>query len=233
MISTKSLSVPFIKITHGGATVSGSGAMLNYYLHHATSKPEHIVIFMTKDDVNANGLFADTSKRYLDFMTWKQYVHWNYSRLRTTRGSIYQKTMAVWSRLFVRPEFRADWLTKNHFLRLPFIDQKKITMDVMKDYYFEDRGFSLVADVCSRNGVQLVSVVLLPIKNTYAQWHDRLYPQLPYKTIRKKIALLCAQHDIRFIDLSEPLPAQYFADYFHVNSTGSDYIVSQLASSFR
>lgn len=227
------LSAPFIKITHGGATVNGSGAMLDYYLRLAVIKPKHVVVFMTKDDVNANGWFAETSTLYFEFMTWKKYVHWNYSRLRATRGSIYQKTMELWSTLFVRPEDQANWFKKYAFFRLPNVDQKCVTMGVMKDYQFDDRGFSLVADVCRNHGVQHISIVLLPISDSYAQWHDRLYPQLPYKTIRNKIAMLCARNDIHFIDLGKPLPAKYFSDFFHMNSTGSDYIMPLLASCFR
>jgi hypothetical protein len=206
--------------------------MMDYYLRHIKTKPKHIYIFTTKDDLNKNGLNADTSKRYLEFITWKQYVHWNYSRLRMTRGYIYQKTLALWLRLFVRPEGRAEWFSKYTFIKFN-IDTKTITMDMMKNYYFDDRGFSLVESVCRKYEIKDVSVVLLPVSSPYAQWHDRLYLHTPYNTIRKKIAVLCEQQDIRFIDISEPLPAQYFADYFHVNSTGSDYIVSLLASSLR
>jgi len=205
---------------------------MDYYLKHAKTKPKHIYIFTTKDDLNKNGLGADTSKRYLEFITWQQYVHWNYSRLRAARGSIYQKAMELWSALFVRPEVRAEWFSNYTLINFK-VNTKEITMAAMRNYYFDDRGFSLVASLCRKHDVSDISVVLLPVSSAYVQWHDRLYPHMPYNSIRKKIAMLCEQHDISFIDISDPLPAQYFGDFFHINSTGSDYIITLLSSFLR
>jgi len=224
------LGAPYIKITHGGATLNGSAAMLDYYLNNAPAKPDHVFIFITKDDLNANGMNAATSKRYLQLMTWQKYARWNYSRLRSVRGDIYQKILNIWLRLFVPFEDRAAWNQKYRTFRTPEMNPKSITRSMMQDYQFDDRGFALLADVRQRHSVKHVSVILLPISRSYVQWHNRVYPHLPYDSIRHTIALQCSQHNLNFIDLGDPLPDRYFNDYFHVNSTGSDYMRRLLAN---
>lgn len=224
---------PTITITHGGATLLGSAALLDYYLRRTPAIPEHIAVFITKDDISAHGLNAETSRHYLEFITWKQHVRWNYSRLRSARRNVYQKIATFWSRLFLKPENRSEWDSRYQALNWGTIDPKKITRHMMKNFHFDPRGFALLAKTCSSHGVATASVVLLPVSTSYAQWHDRLYPLMTYSTIRKRTSALCEQTGLNFIDLAEPLDKKYFDDFFHVNQHGSALMQDRIIDSFQ
>ena len=62
-----------IKLCHGGATVRGSAAMLDFYANKIQYQPARVILFITKDDLNPNGLGAKTSKTYLQYLTLRKY----------------------------------------------------------------------------------------------------------------------------------------------------------------
>ena len=63
---SKDLGLAAISLCHGGATVRGSAAMLDFYLKEVSYKPEYVMLVVSKDDFNPNGLGAQTSETYLD-----------------------------------------------------------------------------------------------------------------------------------------------------------------------
>lgn len=222
----------FIKITHGGANVQGSAALTDLYLDLSSVVPKEVVFFVIKDDVNANGLNTETSKHYLSLMTWKRYLFWNYSKLRSVRKSLYHKILNAWSKYFVDHASLPQWNKQFRLVRLPHIDQKAITQAMMDKYHFDPAGFSMVADICYKCGVKQVSVVILPISEAYAQWHNRMYPRMTCRHISKRVREECASERLRCIDISDPLPGDFFRDYFHLNDFGSEEVEERLSSFF-
>jgi hypothetical protein len=226
---TKFVGLPCVKLCHGGATVRGSAAMLDYYLRHASTMPEYLILFMTKDDVNPNGLGAQTSGKYLEFITWRRYLYRYSSSLRSIRGAIGSKIIHAWALLFVAQEHRVPFLEKYDGVKLPPIDQKAITRGMMKDYAFDEGGFYLLSQVCRRYRVKHVAVVVLPVAEAYRMWHNRIFPEITYEEIRKKIKTVCALLGFTVMDLGDPLPDDMFSDMFHVNTKGCVHITDQLS----
>ena len=212
-------SIPhrFVKLIHGGATVEGSAALIEFYLKETLIRPEQVILFIVKDDVNVNGLGAKTSKTYLDLITWKKIFCWNYSYLRSVRHALQIKIMTIWSKIFIPPEKRKEWFLKYSPYRIGKINPKETTQAMMHNYQLNIKGFQHLSEIRDRFGIKSISVVFLPVSGSYIQWHNRLYPQLPYQAIRKKIRNICALYHFAFIDLGDPLSKECYADFIHLN----------------
>ena len=212
-----SIPYPFVKLIHGGATVEGSAALIEFYIKKTYIRPEHIIIFIVKDDVNANGLGAKTSKTYLDLITWKKLFQWNYSYLRSVRYSLKIKIMTIWSKIFIPPEKRNAWFVKHSPYRIGKINPKEITKGMMHNFHLNIKGFQYLSELRNRFGIKSISVIFLPVSASYIQWHNRLYPELTYQAIRKKIQNICSLFQFTFIDLGDPLEKECYADFIHLN----------------
>lgn len=224
----KKLNISGIKLCHGGATVGGSGAMLDLYLHSVSFKPDYVILVITKDDLNPNGLNADTSKRYLQAMTWRKYLLLHYSYLRSIRGSIYRKIASLWSLLFIKQQDLVSWREKYVMLRVS-IDPEKIMQRQMQNYTIDNAGLPFFSDVCTQHGLKHISIILLPISEEYRMRHDRQFPHAPYEKIRDSIDRICKMKGFTCIDLGDPLPKDSFTDFFHLDGKGCEYISSVLS----
>jgi hypothetical protein len=227
-----SCHVSAMKFCHGGATLSGSVAMLDFYLKATDHTPRHIVLVVTKDDFNSNGLNERTSEKYLEFMTWRKYFR-IYSFLRAVRGSLYDAAVRLYGRMFISQKNRHDWYRKESFLKID-IDLENVTRLMMEDYSYTSEGFRLLADISRTQTLPGVTVVLLPITRKYLKWHDREYPDMSYDAIRSRIKTDCEQRGFGFIDLGEP-PEEHglFSDYFHLNKQGCAYLTPIICSEIK
>jgi hypothetical protein len=225
----KELNISGIKLCHGGATGRGSGAMLDLYLHSVSFRPNYVILVITKDDLNPNGLNAKTSKRYLQVMTWRKYLLLNYSYLRSIRGSLYYKISTLWSRVFVKKEDLPSWREKYQIIKLD-INQQLVTKKMMENYTFDADGLVFFTKVCHANGLKNIFIILLPITEEYANWHDREFPAMKYQTIRRKLKDECERLGIMLIDLGGPLSNNdLWRDLFHLSPQGSQYVTGLLS----
>jgi len=225
----KELNISGIKLCHGGATGRGSGAMLDLYLHSVSFRPDYVILVITKDDLNPNGLNAKTSKRYLQVMTWKKYLLLNYSYLRSIRGSLYYKISTLWSRVFVKKEDLPSWREKYQLMKID-IDQQEATRAMMENYIFDSEGLIFFSEICRHHGLKNPGIILLPITADYVAWHNREFPAMTYPTIRNRLREMCRALGITLIDLGDPLANRdLFRDLFHLSPQGSQYITELLS----
>lgn len=226
---SKELHLPCIKLCHGGATVRGSAAMLDFYLNECSFMPEYVFLFVTKDDFNPNGAGARTSEKYLDLMTWWGKYKKNYSWLRSVRRSLYDKMLTLWSRVFVKKKDLQFWREKYQVIKIN-ADQQEIIRAMMKDYRLDAEALTFYAEICKRHELKKPGVVLLPISEEYANWHDREFPAIPYQMVREKLKEKCLILGLIFVDLGDPIKNRnLFRDPIHLNPQGAEYLTTQLS----
>ena len=227
---SKELGLQIIKLCHGGATVRGSAAMLDFYLGEASFKPEYVLLFITKDDLNPNSIRVINSQRYLQAMTWRKYLLLHYSYLRSIRGSIYRIIASLWSRLFIKQKDLESWRGKYVMTGTGVsVDNEKLLQVLMKNFAFDTDGLLFFSDVCRQYGIKHIGIILLPISEEYRKWHDREFPREPYEKIRDTIDRICRMKGITYIDLGDPLPKDYVSDFYHLNVKGCEYINTVLS----
>ncbi len=216
-----------IKLCHGSATVSGSSAMLSFYLQSVSYTPKNVILFITKDDINQNGLGAHISTLYHEYASWRKHFK-IYSYLRAVRFNLYRKYKHMWARLMIDKQNRSQWLQEHPVINYN-IDSKKITKDMMKNYEIDSSSISYFSKICKDNGIENILLVLLPISEEYIAWHNKTYPSLKYQHISLYISRQCKKAHIHFIDLGSP-PANddFFNDYFHLNEKGAEKITKKL-----
>ena len=226
---SQDLGLATISLCHGGATVRGSAAMLDFYLKEVSYKPEYVMLVISKDDFNPNGLNALTSERYLQFMSWWEKYKKNYSWLRSVRGCLYDKILTLWSRVFVKKEYLPSWRKKYQWTVID-IDQQEFARAMMKDYSFDSEGLIFFSEICRQHGLKNPGIVLLPITADYVAWHNREFPAMIYPTIRNRLREMCKELGITLIDLGDPLANRdMFRDLFHLNPQGSQYVTGLLS----
>jgi hypothetical protein len=224
----KDLGLDTVKLCHGGATVRGSAAMVDFYLNEISYKPEYIMLVVYKDDFNPNSLAAQTSETYLELMTWRKYKR-NYSWLRSVRGSLYNKFSNLWARVFVKKEDLPSWREKYQLIKID-VDPQEITKAFMRDYLFDAEGLKYYSEICRHHGIKNPGIILLPITADYVAWHNREFPAMTYQMIRSKLKEMCRILGITLIDLGDPLTNRgLFRDLFHLNPQGSHYVTGLLA----
>ncbi len=225
---SKALGIQIIKLCHGGATVRGSAAMLDFYLNEISYKPEYVMLVVSKDDFNPNGFGAQTSETYLDLMTWKKFKR-NYSWLRSVRGSLYDKILTLWSRVFVKKEDLHSWRERYQIVMIN-VDPQEVTRAMMKDYMVDTEALTFYSEICRRHELKNTGIALLPITEEYANWHNREFSAMPYQLIRKKLSEKCSTLGITLIDLGTPLEQRdLFRDLFHLNPQGAQYVTGLLS----
>ena len=225
---SKDLGLQIIKLVHGGATMRGSAAMLDFYLGEASFKPEYVLLLITKDDLNPNSIRVINSQRYLQAMTWRKYLLLHYSYLRSIRGRIYRIIASLWSRLFIKQKDLESWREKYVIIKVSFDSDTSIER-MMKNYTIDTDGLLFFLDVCRQYGIKHIGIILLPISEEYRKRHDREFPREPYEKIRDTIDRICRMKGITYIDLGDPLPKDYFADFYHLGGQGCEYISTVLS----
>ena len=226
---SKDLGLAAISLCHGGATVRGSAAMIDFYLQEVSYKPEYVMLVVSKDDFNPNGLGARTSETYLRLMPWWEKYKKNYSWLRSVRGSLYDKILTLWSRVFVKKEDLPSWREKYQLIKID-IDQQEFTRAMMKNYIFDSEGLIFFSEICRHHGLKNPGIILLPITADYAAWHNREFPAMTYPAIRNRLREMCRALGITLIDLGDPLANRdLFRDLFHLSPQGSQYVTGLLS----
>ena len=97
-------------------------------------------------------------------------------------------------------------------------------LDTARDYELDLDVVARLATFRRRNGIA-VRVILMPVTDRYVEFHDALFPSLPYKAIRTRLAASCRAHDIPFFDHGDPTDKYHlFSDPYHLNNAGKQEV---------
>jgi hypothetical protein len=205
------------KLCHGSATVRGSAAMLDYYLQRLEYRPSLLVILVTKDDFNVAGDRAVNSQAYIEYTTWKSTVRYCCT-LRSARRSIYERIVAM------APLTQTAMITGavNDKTFDGTVNEEWIDR-LARDFRIDTTAFHKIESIRKRYGIDRIAVVLMPVTDVYAEWHDRHFPDNSYNDLRNWLMATCKNHRFDLIDMGEPLTRyDVFSDSYHLNESGKE-----------
>jgi len=221
---TSCIALPF-----GGATFEGEVAMAEHFLRRAPAKPEEIVFCLTKDDFNANGERSWTSRRYLEYDTWRGLTLNRVLRLAGSRNTIMNTAKRL---LFGREFASARNPSEPSFKGVIPPEKYDFMRRLMLDYAFDGAGFDRLSAAAKRHGFR-VRLVLVPVSRAYPDFHDRERPDLPHAAIVERIAREAAARGFAFEDFSAAFPDDVacFMDPYHLTEEGRNRFTELLARS--
>ncbi|MFO0947983.1 MAG: SGNH/GDSL hydrolase family protein [Planctomycetota bacterium] len=239
--------LPSVKLAHGSATMRASAKLLEYYFRVAPTVPEAVILFSIKDDMNVNGVFPGMSSRYMTQEDWSVPALDRWLTLRACRLSITMKA-EEWARSFFKslrervrgteagvpsettPEANGDAPFKPSFSTEPIPPDHAWYSDMSRDYRLNVESIPAYAKVCREHGVKKVMLVLMPVTDLYANFHNGHFPEQPYDSLRKQVAEICAKENVILLDLADP-SGNYgeFMDPYHLNPTGQKRITRLVA----
>lgn len=220
---TPSIALPF-----GGATFAGDVAMLSYFLRRAPQPPREVVFILTKDDLNAAGERAYTSRKYLEYDTWRGITLDRVLRLACSRSTI---ANTVKSKLLGRDTAAARNPSEAAFDGVVTPEKAEYMCNLAKDYTFDDGTFNDLCLLANRYGFSVV-IVMAPVSRAYLDFHATACPDAPsVADLHARIADNAAGMGFRFLDLSESAPDDYsnYADPYHLTALGRDRFTDALA----
>ena len=224
---TASIALPF-----GGATFAGDVAMLSYFLRRAPQPPREVVFILTKDDLNAAGERSYTSRKYLEYDTWRGITLDRVLRLAGSRSTI---ANTVKSKLLGRSTAAARNPSESAFDGVVTPEKAELMCRLAQNYTFDESAFDTLRELATRYGFS-VTVVMAPVSRAYLDFHATACPDAPsVADIHQRIADNAAAHDFRFLDLSSLAPDDYsnYADPYHLTALGRDRFTDALALKLR
>lgn len=225
------LALPF-----GNATLAGDVAMASHFadhLSHAHAKgtsrllPRNIVVCITKDDVNPNGLRAWLSKKYMS---------WDSLSARLQPGRMFkifasrQTIMnTVKSALLGRDTAAPKSPSEPAFGGVVTDEKRSYMRQYMQDYDIDVGMFDNLAEFAARHNCR-IHVVHVPVTTLFMEFHDAARPDFPFAAAVSRIAELCAERDFTFIDSSRMMPDDYslYADPDHLTAEGRTIFTRRL-----
>ena len=221
-----------IQLAHGTASLAGSVAMMKFYLSRVTQPPERVIFFVSKDDLNRHGYRARVSQTYLDLGRDgpSRFDLDDWLALSAARGQIVRSFQAGLASLLLpsgvparKPRPAAD-------------DGKPITLndphfaDLARNYELDLGAVAELGAICRRRGIRRTQMVLMPVTGRYIEFHEALFPEMPYREIRRSLAAACEANGIRFVDYGGPTNEYYlFSDPYHLNDAGKRKISEVLS----
>lgn len=220
------LALPF-----GGATFQGEIAMLEYFLRRAPVAPSNVIFCLTKDDFNPNGERAFTSRKYLEFDTWRGLSFDRVFKLAGSRNTIMN---TLKSAILRRPTAAAKNPSEPSFHGVIPPEKFDFMAHLMKDYAFDPAPFDHLADLARKYHFS-VRIVLVPVARAYLDFHDAARPDLPAADIHAAASAAAAAHSFAFSDFSQAFPDDLpsFSDPYHLTALGRSRLTSLLASACR
>lgn len=223
-----------VKVSHGSATLRGSIAMLSYYLRHARNPPREVFVTISKDDLNLNGYRAEQSREYEKINEHDHAPFEDLLVLRATRDHLKSSILGIPKRIY--RSFRGETTPRQRSATASaakVFDGQSIPLndrwyrDLARDYSIDRGAFQALIDACRTHRLPAPVLILLPATDRYIEFHDALFPNLPYQRIRSELAELCESSSVHFVDLGEVQSRsdyQLYRDPYHMNPTGKDWL---------
>ena len=100
---------------------------------------------------------------------------------------------------------------------------------LLKDFAFDAQAFAELAAVAKSHGLPPPTVVLMPLTDTYAAFHDARVKSPTYAAIHAAVAAECAKNGLPLLDFGDPTPDHNaFRDSYHLNTRGAKAFTAKL-----
>ncbi len=228
-------------LTHGNATPRASVALLRHYLESTSRRPKSVMLFFAEDDTNRNGYRADESQRYLDYVSNKEKPKF-YERIGIfiARENLCAALLKPVGGLPELPVWRKRSRTGDEQYdpsgagATPGTDEIAVSayaQKLLKNFKLDHGVIADFQKTAKRFKIKNIAVVIVPTTDVNAKRHDKLSPSLTCAQIRTRIADICAQRNIPFMNPGEPSTHyQNFRDAYHLNNTGRQRYTSVVAA---
>lgn len=218
----------------GSATLEATVALAVNAIEQSSRKPEKLILFFTKDDLNAHGERAVASRRYLEALqgeSLKDRVE-SWVPVYTARFAIVKGGR----------DFFASTL-KHGPKSQDKVEEAVVHRDLSSDFdttYLNNLGrdfapqvinFNRLAELAGAYGTKIY-FVSPPVTNAVVKWQAENVPSYPWSDIVSGIEALLEFSNMIVVDYSGLLPSttQYFKDVYHLNQFGAKEFSKQLAT---
>lgn len=219
----------------GSATLDTTVHLSEIALQADSAKPDKIIIFFTKDDLNQNGSRANASKSYHQAMNGAGvYEHFaSLIPVYSTRFAITDKLRnAIASIVAGRKAEAESSISTRKQSRYRDLSKKvdsTYLLNLGKDYTPIDIDFSRLGQLAKTHETK-VYLVAPPVCSAVADWQKRYAPQYSWQSIVSKVTVDASNYGIRVLNYTDLLESttEYFKDVYHLNSRGSRAFTNHL-----
>lgn len=226
------------KMPHGSCSMSGYAELVGYYLRRGPA-PDHLVIYVTKDDLNLGGLRAEQTQKYKDYVneTALRPSHWmvlHYDRQELRQAAV-DRGDGLYSALrgqapASEQRFQVEGLDEQTYEPSQDLYEVYNLREAARDWAMDRESVRRIVETAQRYRVQQTSFVLLPCTDDLAALHDRMVPGMPYEQVRLAFRQACKEAGVPCLDLAVASDRHdLFYDAFHMNQRGKQ-VVTQLVS---
>lgn len=102
--------------------------------------------------------------------------------------------------------------------------------NMMKDFDLDQDTYTRVSSLTEKYGFS-AEVLVMPVADSYIEFHDQNTCDLSYDELLKAIGVLCEAADLAFVDASRfaSHEVEYFADPIHMTPLGREHFMHWLA----
>ena len=214
------LGRPVVALIHGSATVRGSAAMVDYYLRNGAQKPSRIVMCMTKDDLNLNGERTATSRRYLNYGSWRAFSLERALILARSREDIKRWLRRLGQGVSVQNEnsdTHARSIGSVEFTGKLSTGDRRWLHQLAERYAPDISSLDDLASMGKSSGAP-VAVLWMPVTDVYVRHHDQMAPECTWSQIQAIVLERCTPSGIEVWDMHGPF-SEYtgFRDAYHLS----------------
>ncbi len=220
----------------GSATLETTVHLSEIALQNNGKKPEKILLFFTKDDLNQNGARAQASKAYHQAINSPSLYEKIASMVPvySTRYAITDKLRNSLASIALVKKTKAS--NKKHRKDNLYKDLSKqidttYLLNLGRDYKPAYIDFSRIGKFAKNNNITIY-LVAPPVTASISRWQAKYAPDYPWKSIMKNITHNAKNAGITVLDYTNTLKSttEYFKDAYHLNSKGSKIFTEHLLS---
>lgn len=235
--------VKIAKMAFASATLTAQCQLAGHLLEETAQPPTQVWLFVTKDDLNANGARAEVSQQYLTAIESPDFSQRlsSYLPVHACRLSIRQKlarTIEAWGRAAhasltdrnAKPSVHSATNRKKSFRDLGADFDTTYLTNLGRDYELDKGAFEELRQLDAHYPEMDWHVVLMPVTAAPESWQALYAPHLSWAAIKEELAEQL-KGIAKLHDESDLLPgtSEFFVDAYHVNDMGRKNFSLQLA----
>lgn len=221
----------------GSATTDISIALAALALGQSEQPPQRIVVFVTKDDLNAEGSRAEVSRKYLQAMTKPGLYDWvaaalpiystRYAITDRIREQIIDSTLGKNSS--ASPTEPAASTIKRRYRELANEIESTMLYNLGRDYSPISMDFGPLTQLAQQTETD-IWLVSPPVTASVASWQEKYAEEWPWQRIVDILQAQSREADFRFLNYTELLPStsEFFKDVYHLNAKGKQAFTDEL-----
>ncbi|HEX8524340.1 MAG TPA: hypothetical protein VF669_18945 [Tepidisphaeraceae bacterium] len=224
-----------VVLAHGSSTPRASVVLLRYYLRNTRHRPKSVLLFCAEDDTNRNGIRAEESQRYLDYIERKEKpTPLERAALYSARNNLSAALARPFGGIASLPVWRKHSRTGDEEYDpgdTEDIGVSAFAQKLLKKFKYDDGVVEELAATAKQFLIPHVAVIVVPTTAVNAKRHDKLVPYFTCAQLRAYLANTCAKYNVPFMDPGEPSKLYCnFRDAYHLNDTGRQRYTAVVAS---